>query len=186
MVNLGPFGNLRILHLDKIADLDVLGQFRARAQAGIGANHRTAAHMAAFKVGKGADRGAAFDRDLGAEYHIGFDHRVTPDHGVMGEIDGVRGLQCHAICQHFGAARGLERPLGHSQFSARIDPHRFGRVTAHNRGGQPARTGDFDDIGQVVFTGGIVVLDGRNQIKQRRGICRDNTTVTKGYGAFLI
>ena len=71
--------------------MGVVGEFRARAQTGIGADDGTAADMGAFQMRKGADAGTGFDRHAGAEDDIGFDYDIAAKMGVEAQRRRCRG-----------------------------------------------------------------------------------------------
>ena len=109
MVDLGTFVDDRVLDLDEVADMDVFGQFCARAEARERPDDGTAADMAAFEMAEGADARAGFDGHAGTDDDMGFDHRVAADDGVMGKEDGLGRDEGDAIFDRCRTGAGLEQ-----------------------------------------------------------------------------
>ena len=163
VADLDAFVEDGILDLDKVADMHVLGQFGAGAQAGKGADLRATADVAALKMAEALDFGAGFDGHAGAEDDIGADHGVAADMGVQREEHGFGGGQGDAVVQRLGAGAGLKGGLGRGQLRPGVDAQGFGFGAGDIADRQALGAGQFDDVGQIVFAGGVVVADLRDQ-----------------------
>ncbi len=131
-------------------------------------------------------RAPELDGHAGAKDHVRFDHRVASDHGIMRELDGIGRHQRHAIRQRHGPRAGLKRGLGIGKLGAGVDAQRFGLVAAHHGGAQATGAGQIDDIGQVVFPGGIVVAQSGHQLHQHRCLGGHHAGIAQGDGALGI
>ena len=127
-----------VLDFDEVADMDILGQFRAGTEAGEGADGGAAADVAAFKVAKALDLRAGFDGDAGAEEDVRADDGIAADVGVEREEHGFGRGQGDAVVQRLGAGAGLEGGFGGGQFGAGVDAQRLGLFADHDTGGEAA------------------------------------------------
>ncbi len=175
-----------VLHLDEVADMHVLGQFRAGAEPGEGTDARAARDVAAFEMAEGQDLGFRLHRRLGAEDDMRPDDRVAPDHCVMAQEDRLGRGQRHAVGHDLGAKPVLQRRLRPGQIGAAVHAQRLGLGAGHDLGGHAVRTRGGDDVGQVVFARGIVPFQFPDQTRQDRDVGADDAAVAKGYLAFLI
>ncbi len=179
MVDLGTGGDLRVLDLYEVADVHVLGQFRARTQAGVGADDRPARDVAPLEVAERADAGPGFDRDAGTEDDVRFDHRVTPQDSVGGEEHRIGCREGDAVVERLRAHPGLERGLGGGEFGPSVDAQRLGLGAADHGGGQTAVAGDLHDVGQVEFARRVVVRDLVEECEQGRGVRHDDAGIAQ-------
>ena len=93
------------------------------------------------------------------------------------------GLHRDAICQHRGAAGGLKGDLGLRQFRAGVDAQRLCLGAEDGGGRQPIGHRKTGQVGQVVFTGGIVVADLCQKPQHRGRITRHQAGIEDGDGA---
>ena len=166
--------------------MHVFRQFRAGAQAGKRADSGPTRNVAAFEVAEAHDLGPGFDGDAGAEDDVRADHRIAPDVGVECEEHGFRGHQRHAVVQRLGAGAGLKGGLGLRQLRTGVDAKGLGLGADHQTGRQAARAGQFHDVGQVVFAGGIGIADLRDKVEQQCCIGADHAGIAEGYRAHLV
>src|SRR5690606_27679565 len=87
VVGFGAGGHADVLDLDEIADLGLLAEVRAGAQARVGSDFGAARHRRPLDVAEGADAGARGDLCAGAEDHVGLDGGPGPDLRVPGEVN---------------------------------------------------------------------------------------------------
>ena len=159
MVDLGARRDFGVFDLNEVAHMGVLGQLCTGAQAGVGADLRATRHMTAFKMRKRPDQRAALNGDAGTKDHIGFDHAVAPHDGVKRQIHRLWCHQRDAEVQQLRPRTGLKDRIRGGQIGAGIDAERLVLGTGYSRHRKPVRTGQFHQIGQVIFTRGIVVAD---------------------------
>ena len=185
MIDLCAFVDSGVFDLAEISDMDIFGQFCAGAQAGEGADGRATADVAALEMGKCADAHAALNRNIRAEDDIRFDNAVASDDGVMGKEYGIGGRKGHTIFEGFGTGAGLKCGFGVCQLCAAVDAHGFGFVTHDGSCSQTARIGDGDDVGEIIFTRGIVIADCVDQGKEGLCLGADHTGIAQGYCALF-
>ena len=115
--------------------------------------------MTALKMAKGADGCAGFNSNARAKHHVLFNHRITADIGVKAEINRIGGKHRNTVFQGLDAFSVLKQRLGTGQFRTGVNAHRFGLVTFYGTGFMALGARRGDNIGQVIFTTGIVIAD---------------------------
>ncbi len=113
---------------------------------------------------KGRISASDSDRDAGAEDDIRADHGIAADDGVEGEEHGFGGGQGDAVLERLGPGAGLEDRLGRGEADAGVDAERLLLGAGLGGGGEAARAGNRDNVGQVVFAGRVVVGQPGNEI----------------------
>ncbi len=136
-------------------------------------------------MAEGADRRAGLHRDARAEDHVGFDHRIAADHGVMGKEHGLGGDQGDATVERLTPHTGLEHPLGPGETRTTVHAQRFVFVTGYHRHPKPAGPRQAHDICQIVFARRIFVVDFIDQFKKELAVGHGHPAITKSYGALF-
>ena len=127
MVGLGALLDDGVLDLDEVADVRVLGDLGAGAQAGEGAD--ASAPRLTWQPSRWQKAWMVapdLDRDLGAEDDVRADRHVAADHRVEREPDGGGVGQGGAVRHRLGAGAGLEGGLGGGEVGAGVDAERLG------------------------------------------------------------
>jgi hypothetical protein len=159
VVGLGAFPQPRLLRLDEIAYLRSFTDFRAGAQAGIGADLAAGRDGRSLQMAEGADARTRRDPDAGAEDDVRLHDRVAADLGIVGEEDGLRRDEADAFRHRLGAAAALPERLDLGELGAAVDAGDFVRIDLDNRRAVPVGRREHDDIRKIIFAGGIVVAD---------------------------
>src|SRR5680860_601780 len=169
VVNLGAFVNLRILDLDEIADMRVLGKRGTGPEPGERPNAGAGSNARLLDVTKGSDGGAVFDGDAGADHDIGLDGHVAADARVVAEEHRVRRHQRGAVVHGGYAQAPLHQTFGGREFGARIHAKDFLRVRQHDTRLEIIAARERHRIGEVILCLGVVVADPRKQPGKCRG-----------------
>ena len=171
MVGLGPFGQGRILHLDKVADMHLVAQISAWAQPRKRANQSARAHshaeFFAIDVGERVDHRARADARVGdhavradahafAQGNHAFENAVDVNRHILragkraAHIKPRRVRQAHALLHELVRQPMLERPLQLGQLHGAVDTIDLHFVWGN--GGHhlnPIVHGEFHNVGQV-------------------------------------
>jgi hypothetical protein len=87
-----------------------------------------------------------------------------PSIRVEGEIHACPDQPCSRLTALPGDGRAPARPLDFGEFSAGVATHHVFFRSLNGNASQAARTGNLDDVGQIILTLGIVIADRLKQI----------------------
>src|SRR5476649_2349523 len=187
VVGLAVRGDLAVLDFDEIADVYVLGQLGARAQARVRSDDGGGPDHRAFDVAKRLDAGAGGDAgidddavradgDAVRQFDLAFEHAADIDADVASadqlaaHVDARRVRQRDATLQQRQRDIALMNALELGQLHLAVDASHFplcaglGRHDAH-----AVADGLGHDVGQVILALRVVVRQGRQPAFQVRG-----------------
>src|SRR5487761_594957 len=166
MVRLDARRQARILHLDEIADVDLVGKLRTGTQA----RKRTDAGVVAY--GGADDVAEGWNLDALAHLHARPEHHKRTDDGVAAEL-GV-GAEEDGLWRGEGDAgfhRGVAQTLLHHRFGigelvARIDAQQLGGVAFGRATDEALAARQADDVGEILLALRVVRRKLRDEIEQ--------------------
>jgi hypothetical protein len=203
VVGLGAVGHRAVLHFDEVADVHVLAELRAGAQARVGADDAAAAGLGLLDVAEGGDARAGADDgipqhamradlDAVAEHDAALEHAVHVDRHVAAAVElaahvepvGVE--QGHALLHQQQRIAVLVDALQFGQLHLAVHAEHFPGLVGLGRHRHALADRQPDDVGQVVLALRVVVAQRRQPAPERRGRRGDEAGVDLADGAFLV
>ena len=170
VVGLGAAAHAGGLELDEVADMDLVGDVRARPDAGERADDDVAADAGALDVAEGLDLRSRRHAYTEAEAHVGADRDVGRELRVGGEPHRVGIGHADARLEGGQPQALLQGLLRHRELGARIDALELRLVAFDGDRGVARGAGRGHRVGEIELVLDVVVLDRAQQRADQRAV----------------
>ena len=179
MVGLRAGAKCGLLDLNKVSNLHTITGLGAGTQPCIWADDAACAEAGAFKMGKSPDDAALADMAAAANHDMRFDDHIGFDDGIGGDEHRFRGDHGHTRLHCRRSEARLQGCFRGRKINAVIDPQDFGLVDHQMRNPVATVGCQGDNIGQIIFTLGVVIGHLVQQVKQQWGLYGHDPAVTQ-------
>ncbi|MNL36801.1 hypothetical protein D3C87_1589090 [compost metagenome] len=161
-------------------------QVCTRTQPRKGTDNRTLGQIGPFQMRKCMNDRTRLDRHAGTENDVGFDQDILTDLRIKGKEYCLRRDHRNAVDHQFVTAALLPEPLDEGEFGAVVAAGQFLFRRIDGDGAAAERTGDLDDVSQIIFALHIAVANPIQQIQRIAAVDGHQSAVAPGDLAFLV
>ncbi len=169
----------RILNLDEISDMDILFDLCAGPQPRERSDNRALRDLCAFEMRERTNLRAAPHHHTRPEHDIGSDLAIRFQNRVGLKKHGLRRNHSNARLQRTRTQTALHRGFGLRQFGTTVHAHDSFLIRIDHGATDTFRLRKRWNIGQVIFSLRIVVLQKRSPAEKRFRIRRQNACIAQ-------